>query len=229
MAPSIGDLSDRITLETFNGASWATPLVLWAMVVPVAPRPASALAKSLATVPAFAQAGSAYEITVRYRTDLSRAMRVRRGSDVLVITSIDPDQDRRWLTILCETFLSYAVRHDTALAAAVREGSPITFTKPTTSSNDRTTYDSGTDTAASPVATTSVSGYAIEDVGSRAYESGTLIESATRTLLFVPTTYGDLPEEGAVATWAGERVAAERVEPIAPDGVPIGARVAVSL
>ena len=229
MSPRISDLRDRVRIEALSGAAWALQCVVSAAVLPIAPRPASALAASLAAVPAFAQAGSAFEITIRYRTDLTRAMRIRRGSDVLVITSIDDvDGQRLWLKILCETFLTYATRHDTALAAAVREGAPITFTRSTTSSTNAATYDPNSDTLATPVATTTISGYAIEDVGQREYQPG-LTHSVRKVLTFIPTTYGDLPAEGASCIWGGETLVVEKVEPIAPDAVVMGAKVTVTL
>lgn len=218
-----GELTDRIRLERFT-TDWALDSVVSAKVAPGAapgvpgPDPAAVALEH----------GNAHAITVRYRSDLTRGMRVRWGSETLIVYAVsDLDGRRLWSLLGAESFLAYATRHDALLGRVAIGGAAITFTKPTTSSNTPATYDSNSDTPAAPPNETTVSGMAVEDSAEQTYAPSSQVQTATRTLLFVPTTYGELPEPGATCTWAGDGATIVSVDPIAPNGVPIGARVVI--
>jgi hypothetical protein len=222
-----GDLTDRIRLERYAGA-WLLDSVVFARVAPGAapgipgPDPAAAALER----------GNAYDVTIRYRKDLTRGMRARWGTETLIVYAVsDLDGRRRWSSLACESFLAYATRHDTLLARVAVEGAAITFTKPTTSANAPATYDSATDTPAFPASVTTVTGVAMALVGGQptAYAPNTRVETAGLELGFVPPTYGGtLPAEGMLCPWGGEEWWVESVDPVAPDGTAIGARVVLA-
>ena len=60
------------------------------------------------------------------------------------------------------------------------------------------------------------------------YESLGLVQSDAPTLLFAPTTYGETPAPGDVVTWNSIDYTVRSVDPVAPDGVTIIARVVIS-
>lgn len=102
----------------------------------------------------------------------------------------------------------------------------ITFTR------TAQTYDAATDTMTS-VATT-VTGDAVQvtpkDSDLVRFRERDLVITETILLLFTPTTYGQVPAPGDVVTWPNSSVGLEYtvrdVNPLAPDGVVILARVA---
>lgn len=55
-----------------------------------------------------------------------------------------------------------------------------------------------------------------------------LIDSEAPTLFFTPTTYGARPKAGDTVVWESLTWAAKDVDPIAPDGVTIAARVVIT-
>lgn len=98
-----------------------------------------------------------------------------------------------------------------------------TFTR-TTQTIDPTTGLLGT-----PVVTT-ITGSAIRVRGrAETYQKLGLIDSQAPTLFFTPTNYGDTPAPGDTVVWGGVTFTAQDVNPIAPDGVTIAARVVVVL
>jgi hypothetical protein len=89
------------------------------------------------------------------------------------------------------------------------------------------TYDAATDTWTTPTETT-VTGNAVQVRGDAdTYRALSLIQSQAPTLLFTPTTYGQLPLPGDQVTWAEDVYTVRDVAPIQPDGVAIMARVIV--
>lgn len=94
---------------------------------------------------------------------------------------------------------------------------------------DGRTYDPAADTFGS-VYHQRVVGLAISVKGNRErYRELELVEDRALTLLFRPTTFGEKPPLGSCVTWAGEEYNVNAVEPVAPDGNSIIARVVVSL
>lgn len=117
----------------------------------------------------------------------------------------------------------YATQHAGASGTVARKGAPVTFTRTT-----RGAYDETTDTPGTPTVTT-IPGSAVQVRGSpNTYLRLTLIESSNPTLFFTPSTYGDLPKMGDTVTWAGAPCTVADVNPVAPDGVVIAARIVVS-
>lgn len=119
--------------------------------------------------------------------------------------------------------------HQAALDELRDTGLPATFRKTTS------TYDEATDTW-SEGATSEVSGLVLQTRGDpRKYEALALVESEAPTLLFVPYTRGELPELGAVVRWpnplgipdVGTAYSVADVDPVAPDGRAIMARIIV--
>ena len=98
----------------------------------------------------------------------------------------------------------------------------VTFTRVTQGS-----YDPETDVAAAPT-TSTVVGVAMRTRGNpHRYAALGLVESKAPTLLFVPATYGETPEPGDTISWEGETYTARDVQPVAPDGVTILAKVII--
>jgi hypothetical protein len=74
----------------------------------------------------------------------------------------------------------------------------------------------------------SVTGSAIQVRPSlQRYKALNLALATTPTLFFTPMTYGEVPQPGDAVTWAGKPYVVRDVDPIAPDGVVIAARVAI--
>lgn len=98
----------------------------------------------------------------------------------------------------------------------------ITFTRSTR------TYTPTTDV--STVAETTITGSAIQVRGDpRRYAALGLVLSEMPTLFFSPTTYGDTPAPGDTVVWpdSGHTWTVKDVDPIAPDGVLIAARIVI--
>ena len=103
VAPCLMDLNKRLTLEapvggTSDGGSaiisWQLVGMVWAALRPTAARETvTSEGQSLHTT---------HEIWLRFRPDLTGAMRFRLGLRVFAIQAIrDPDERQRWL--LCQT------------------------------------------------------------------------------------------------------------------------------
>lgn len=113
--------------------------------------------------------------------------------------------------------------HAGALQDLAAYGAPVTFTQ------TRVNYiDAPTDETSTPI-TDTVTGYAMRVRGNPVmYAAQSLIESEAPTLLFAPDVIGTLPRVGAVlADFGGESYTVAAIYPVAPDGVPILARIMV--
>ncbi len=98
----------------------------------------------------------------------------------------------------------------------------------TFSSTSPGTYNAATDTW-SGGSTSTVTGRAFQKRGNpKVYEALKLIEADALTLLFIPTTYGQLPGLGWTVVWGGLTYTVRSILPIAPDSVAIGATIVVS-
>lgn len=118
--------------------------------------------------------------------------------------------------------MPYATDHAAALTDVADAGASITFTDVTQGS-----YDPETDTATPSTAT--VTGSAVRVQGDpQMYEALGLVEAEPATLLFAPTTYGDTPALGSTCTWGSSTFTVRAVNPVAPDGSAIIAKVVVS-
>ena len=98
----------------------------------------------------------------------------------------------------------------------------ITFTRRTR------TYTATTDTAT--LVESTMTGSAIQVRGDpKRYQAAGLVLSEMPTLFFSPETYGDTPEPGDTVVWpeGGSTWTVRDVDPIAPDGVTIAARVII--
>lgn len=214
-----GQLRHRIRVERAIAGRWAVFASVSANVVAQSGAPA----EGAATAPT---SGDSYAIAIRYRTDLTRAMRIRWGAETLVIRSvIDVDGRRRESKIAAESWLSYATRHDVAIVDVLQRGAAITFTNPATAAH----YDSSSDTSAAPPDDDTIAGVAVEDDDDvETYAAEKLVREKSVTLRFVPNVYGDMPRAGATCLWGGKDYSVIAVKPTSPDGVPIAARVVVS-
>ena len=118
--------------------------------------------------------------------------------------------------------MGYATDHAGAVADIRDAGAPVTFSRTTPG-----TYNATTDTYTAPK-TTTVVGHAVGTRGDPVrYQALSLVELAAPTLLFAPTTYGELPALGSTVTWAGIVHTVRDIQPIAPDGTAIIARIIV--
>ena len=119
--------------------------------------------------------------------------------------------------------MTYADDHASALADLTEAGTAVTFTRTLPG-----TYDPSTDTW-SGGSTTTVAGYAMRVKGNPLqYQALELIQSESPTLLFTPSTYGEMPALGSQVTWNSLAYTVRAVDPVSPDGTAIVARVIVS-
>ncbi len=89
------------------------------------------------------------------------------------------------------------------------------------------TYNAATDTQTTSNST--VTGAAIQVKGNPSqYERLKLTEFSPATLLFAPDTLGDTPPLGATVPWGGSTQTVKSVDPLAPDGSTILARVVIA-
>lgn len=117
----------------------------------------------------------------------------------------------------------YATTHAQAVADVKAAGLAVTFTRTAGG-----TYNRLTDTTTGST-TTTVTGWAVRVPGSPiTYERLNLVQSEAPTLLFAPTTVGTLPPLSAQVNWGGVSYTVRDVDPIAPDGVALVARVVVA-
>ena len=112
---------------------------------------------------------------------------------------------------------SYAGVHSRSYSLVGRKGASVTFTKLTT------TYTAETNT--STVASSTISGVAVEDSKDKRVSPGGLTEARGLVVYFVPSTFGDEPEEGATCSWGGTSYTVTSVKSVAPDGTSIGSYV----
>lgn len=96
----------------------------------------------------------------------------------------------------------------------------ITFTRTTQVENESTGV-------LTPTVTT-ITGAAIRVRGSPETNRALgLVDSEAPTLLFTPTTYGERPQAGDTVIWESLLWSVADVNPIAPDGITIMARVVI--
>lgn len=89
-------------------------------------------------------------------------------------------------------------------------------------------YDPETDTDASP-STLTIRGEAVRVRGlPETYRALSLIESEAPTLLFTPEEYGERPKPGDTVVWEAQTWTVRDVNPTAPDGVMILARIIIT-
>lgn len=89
------------------------------------------------------------------------------------------------------------------------------------------TYNEVTEVGAAGTPT-SVTGKAIKSRSSyKRHEALKLVITATLTLFFVPDTINTLPTHKMTVEWAGENWTVEDVDPVAPDGIAIAARIII--
>lgn len=116
---------------------------------------------------------------------------------------------------------AYATEHASALADIRAAGVDVTFTL------SDSTYAPSTDATSAPT-TSTVTGAAMRVKGdARMYESMKLVQSGLVTLLFAPDTYGERPALGSIVEWEGADAVVVGVNPLAPDGTDILARVVI--
>lgn len=196
-----GRLRKPVTIEQLSGGAWATLATVYAAVVALDTTEAKALPLS-----------PTHRVEIRYRTDVTAKMRVLNGSQYLYIEAVlDPDGRSRELHLMC------------ALADVSEAGSAVTFTFANPGN-----YDEATDTY-SGASSSTVAGFAIRiDGDPKRYEELELQQVDAVTLLFTPTTYGELPALGSHVTWNDIVYMVRDVEPVAPDGPAVRARVVVT-
>lgn len=196
-----GKLRHSVTIEQLSGGAWASLATVYANVVALDTTEAKALALSVT-----------HRIEIRHRSDVTAKMRVLSGSQHLYIeAALDPDGRSRELHLMC------------ALADVSEAGSAVTFTFASPG-----TYDEATDRY-SGASSTTVAGHAIRiDGDPKKYEALELTQAEAVTLLFTSTTYGQLPALGAEVTWNSVAYWVRDVEPLAPDGTAIRARIVVT-
>jgi hypothetical protein len=118
---------------------------------------------------------------------------------------------------------SYATDHAGAYADILAAGAAVSFSAITAG-----TYDGATDTWSTP-STTTVGGVAMRVRGnSLTYQALELVQSEAPTLLFAPSTYGATPALGMTVEWDGVVYTVRSVEPVAPSGDTVIARVVVA-
>lgn len=116
--------------------------------------------------------------------------------------------------------MSYAAEHASAYADVAAAGAAVTFT--------RRTKSEAALTGVVTVTTTTVGGVAMQVQGDpRRYRELSLVVSTNPTLLFVPTTYGQVPESGDTVVWGGLTLTVKDVNALKPDGTVVLAKVIV--
>lgn len=119
--------------------------------------------------------------------------------------------------------MSYAATHARAASKVANAGTAVTFSR-----IHAGTFAFATDQRTGDY-TVTVAGSAVRVKGNPLqYQALGLSQAEAVTLLFAPTTYGELPELGSTATWDGATVTVKNVSPTAPDGTAILARVIVA-
>jgi hypothetical protein len=121
--------------------------------------------------------------------------------------------------------VTFVAEHADALADVRANGATVTFTTTTPG-----TYTAATDTFGTASATT-VTGVALQVALRRgdedAFRATGAVRDRARMLLFVPTTYGQLPRPKATVTWDSTVYTVSHVNAVAPDGTAILARVGI--
>lgn len=119
--------------------------------------------------------------------------------------------------------MGYAATHASALATAKRKGEAMTFTLANPGTHSPT---AGTFSSAS---TSTVAGYGVRSRGDpKVYEALKLTPREAPTIFFVPSTYGQLPALNSKVPFESVTYSVRSIDPIAPDGTAIAARVVIS-
>jgi hypothetical protein len=99
----------------------------------------------------------------------------------------------------------------------------IVFTKETPA-----TVDAATNRPGAPASRT-VRGNAVEeDADPKRYADLNLHANEFRTVFFIPDTPGELPALDSECTWGGRPWTLRAVDPLAPNGTPLGASLVLS-
>jgi hypothetical protein len=223
MAPlTAGALRERIQVEQFVGGSWSVFATLSASVLPGGTFYVRPIIPEFTPPPTVA-----YQIRVRYREDLDASFRVRWGQRLLGIhPPVDPDGHHHELMIQAGILPLASDYYSAAVAQIASEGEPVSFTK----DDYATGFDSATDTPPSPPAPSPIiAGFAKRVFGGnpQQYRDASLVEIASPRFLFVPSTIGTLPDQGAIGTLGGDVIVVGSVEPISVEGIAIAARIEV--
>lgn len=118
---------------------------------------------------------------------------------------------------------SYVTDHALALAELTEAGESVTFTVTNPGTLDEATglYSSGS--------TSTMAGYAVQEGGNlRRYQALGLVQENPVTLLFAPSTYGNVPSLGATVSWNSTTYRVRDVEVITPNATAILSRVIVT-
>jgi hypothetical protein len=119
--------------------------------------------------------------------------------------------------------MSYNGQHAGALALVTRKGASVTFTRRSPGTHTATT---GRFASAS---SSSIAGSAVQVASEpEQLRALSLVETDAPTLFFVPSTYGQMPDELDEVTWNSLTYRVRAIQRIAPDGTAIAARVVVS-
>ena len=123
----------------------------------------------------------------------------------------------------------YAAEHTSAVADIAAAGNAVTFTRASAG-----TYDGVADSFTTAT-TSTIAGQAMQVHGdAQRYDSLGLVLATMPTLFFAPTSYPlaanatAFVEPGDTVVWSGVTYTARDVDPLAPDGYVITARVIVS-
>lgn len=120
----------------------------------------------------------------------------------------------------------YSRQHAEALRDVKKAGADVVFKGPPAGKRP---YDPATGEFGDAPAAGDVEGVAAEVKGDpEQYAAAEVIGVDPLTLMFIPTTFGQLPAKGSVATWAGKARTVKALFPIRPAGKAIGARVVLA-
>lgn len=121
----------------------------------------------------------------------------------------------------------YTAEYTSAHADVLAAGTAVTFTRVGASTG---VYDAATDTrlAGTERVTTHPAAAMRVRGNPQTYARLNLSTTDAPTLLIVPDTMGDLPAPGDTVVWASVPYTARDVDPIAPSGAALMARVVVS-
>jgi hypothetical protein len=117
--------------------------------------------------------------------------------------------------------VSYQEDHAGAYADILETGQAVTLT--------RTAKTHTPSTDAMTTSRSEIAGAAVQVKGTpKAYAALGLVESEAPTLLFAAATYGDAAQLGDELEWNSKTVRVKSIDPTAPDGTPIVARLVVA-
>jgi hypothetical protein len=118
----------------------------------------------------------------------------------------------------------FTADHADALVSLAENGAPVSFAH--VEGDGTYLADLDMETYAAPVP---VTGQAMRVKGDpKVYAALSLVEADAPTLLFAPDVFGTEPQLGMFVTWGAHVYAVRSVNPIAPDGPTIMARVVIA-